>query len=191
MPSIYTLVTFWSWPVLFVIWMFGYIGLKKNVRRPQIRTYLGTTFLIILGFTFLFNSNMAPDFLGSSLTPATVAFGLFGDVLCIAGILFAIWARLTLGTNWSGAIATVKENHELMQKGPYQIVRHPIYTGFFFAMLGTALTIGNVAAYLGVLLGLIAFLIRIPLEERVMTEQFPNAYPNYKQKTKGLIPWVW
>jgi protein-S-isoprenylcysteine O-methyltransferase Ste14 len=46
-------------------------------------------------------------------------------------------------------MATLKEDHELIRRGPYAFVRHPIYTGFFFAMIGTALTVGLCASYIG------------------------------------------
>jgi protein-S-isoprenylcysteine O-methyltransferase Ste14 len=188
--NIYIQISYWCWPVLWIVWLLGYIGLKRNVKRPQIGAYFGTTILIVAGFIFLFSQNNV-GILGTQITPQNNGFGIVGALLAIVGVLFAIWARITLGNNWSGSIATVKENHQLMQSGPYAIVRHPIYTGFFFAMLGTALTMGITASYFGVVSGLVAFLIRIKIEERAMTQEFPDKYPDYKKKVRALIPFAW
>ena len=63
-------------------------------------------------------------------------------ILCIAGLAFCVWARATLGRNWSGTI-TLKEGHELIERGPYRLVRHPIYTGLLAMFLATALAFGH------------------------------------------------
>jgi protein-S-isoprenylcysteine O-methyltransferase Ste14 len=96
-----------------------------------------------------------------------------------------------LGTNWSGLIVTAKEGHELVQTGPYAIVRHPIYAGLLLAMFGTALTLQTVASYASVALGLIAIIIRVSVEERLMQERFGDVHAAYRQRTKRLIPFVW
>jgi protein-S-isoprenylcysteine O-methyltransferase Ste14 len=85
----------------------------------------------------------------------------------------------------------VKEGHELVQKGPYAIVRHPIYTGFLLAIFGTTLTLGTFASYVGFVAGAIALVTRIGLEERLMREQFGDSHDAYRRRTKKLIPFVW
>ena len=59
-----------------------------------------------------------------------------------AGVAFAIWARHELGANWSGTV-TIKEGHRLVRRGPYAVVRNPIYTGFVAATLGSAALVGG------------------------------------------------
>src|SRR5258708_4895585 len=56
--------------------------------------------------------------------------GIMGTGLAIQalGILLAVWARVHLGRNWSGAIS-IKVEHQLVRSGPYKLLRHPIYTG--------------------------------------------------------------
>jgi protein-S-isoprenylcysteine O-methyltransferase Ste14 len=119
-----------------------------------------------------------------------MTLGIVGLALDITGVAFAIWARITLGNNWSNAI-TLKENHELVQGGPYAFVRHPIYTGMFVAMLGTALTIGTVISYLGVISSLVGILIRIRDEDALMAKEFGEAHTAYRTRTKALIPFIW
>lgn len=67
----------------------------------------------------------------------------------MTGLLLALWSRFVLGRNWSAAV-TVKQGHSLVRNGPYAIVRHPIYSGFLLALLGTAIARGTVGAFIGV-----------------------------------------
>jgi len=88
-------------------------------------------------------------------------------------------------------VIALKEKHELVQTGPYSIVRHPIYAGMSLAVLGTAMTTGSLASYLGFVSMLIGLLIRIQSEDRLMAKQFPEAHPAYRQRTRKLVPFVW
>ncbi len=196
--SIYTQIAYWSWIAIFLVWLPGYFTGKRTIQRPNpIRRAIAYV-LLIAGFMFLFSNSgsgnsFAERFLAVPhifVTPHTAAFGILGLIVDLIAIVFAIWARITLGRNWSNAIA-LKENHELVQSGPYAVVRHPIYTGLLFAALGTALTMGRLTDYIGVVLLVIAILIRIQDEDALMAEQFPGLHPAYRQRTKKLIPFVW
>ncbi|MDE2051140.1 MAG: isoprenylcysteine carboxylmethyltransferase family protein [Gammaproteobacteria bacterium] len=105
----------------------------------------------------------------------------------ILGCSFAIWARVALGSNWSGR-PTVKAGHELVVSGPYALTRHPIYTGILIAAFGTALADLQWRRALGVLLVTLALLVKIRQEERLMIEAFPESYPGYQRRVKALIP---
>jgi len=190
MPTTYTIIAYYCWIVLFAIWFIGQFGNKKTLEQPQIGLYLVTTLLIGAGFMFLFWQR-AFNALNVQLTPQTAIFGIIGVALTAISVLFAIWARFSLGRNWSGNTATVKQDHALITSGPYRLVRHPIYTGFIFGMLGTALTIGTTTAYLGVVLFCVAAAIRMQIEEKVMETKFPKDYPAYKKTSKRIVPWVY
>ncbi len=114
---------------------------------------------------------------------------LLGVLMVWAGVLFCCWARVVLGRNWS-AVVQVKQDHELIVRGPYRWVRHPIYTGLLLAFLGTALAIGEWRALLAVAIVAGSFWIKLRLEERWMREQFGEAYVAYMARVKALIPWV-
>jgi protein-S-isoprenylcysteine O-methyltransferase Ste14 len=189
MVSTYTNVTYGAWALLVAVWVPGYFRQNRIARLPSPAAQTTMSVLIAFAF-FLLLSRISPAFLRVQLTPRLTWLGLLGDTLCIVSVVFAICARVRLGANWSGTVAVVREGHELVQSGPYRIVRHPIYTGFLFAMLGTAFTIGTMASYLAVLLALGAFLARIRIEEELMTSQFPDAYPLYKQRTRALVPFI-
>ena len=108
----------------------------------------------------------------------------------ITGVAFAIWARVTLGRNWSGMV-TVKQDHELIRRGPYALVRHPIYTGIAFAAAGTVIFYGEIIGLLFMVAMLSVMLHKMIIEERFMTEQFGSAYTDYKNRTKAFVPFAW
>ena len=68
--------------------------------------------------------------------------------MMLAGLLFTWWARIYLGRLWSSAI-TRKEDHRIVDTGPYALVRHPIYTGLILALLATAAAEAKVTALIG------------------------------------------
>ena len=110
-----------------------------------------------------------------------------GATLTAAGLLFSIWARHHLGKFWSARVA-LKQDHELIRSGPYAYVRHPIYSGLFIALIGTALVIGEWRALLAVLLVFLAHMDKARREEKLLAEQFGEAFATYRAETGWLFP---
>lgn len=190
MQNIYTQITFLLWFLMSIVWFIGFFGNKKTTRLPNAVEQIIANILLVIAALLVFNQESS-GFLSRSVTPSSSTYGMIGILVCAIAVTFAIWARVSLGRNWSGAVITLKADHKLIETGPYKFVRHPIYTGFFFAALGMALTIGTLSTYIGTLLFLIAFLIRMEKEEALMITQFPNEYPEFKKRSKKLIPFVW
>ena len=95
--------------------------------------------------------------------------------LTLAGLLFPVWAREHLGSNWSRFV-TIKQGHEQVTTGPYAVVRHPIYTGILAGFLGTASALSQVR---GVIVCVLVFLVlraKLRLEEEWMRSQFGETY---------------
>jgi protein-S-isoprenylcysteine O-methyltransferase Ste14 len=145
--------------------------------------------LLVIGFVFLLSPRMRV--LDVPITPHNAPFGIAGLALDLAGVAFAIWARLILGTNWSGIIVRAKQGHELVQTGPYAIVRHPIYAGILLAVTGMAMTLGTLAGYIGVMAVFAAIMIRVSIEEKLMRGRFGETYEAYQRRTRKLVPFVW
>jgi protein-S-isoprenylcysteine O-methyltransferase Ste14 len=121
--------------------------------------------------------------------PESVAFTITGIAIQAAGILLAIWARRHLGKNWSAAV-TAKVDHELIRTGPYQLIRHPIYTAVLAMHLGIAIASGEWHALAGVILVAIAYVRKIRLEEQTLRRVFGDQHEAYRQNSWALIPWV-
>ena len=108
----------------------------------------------------------------------------------LVGLALTWWARMQLGRLWSSAI-TRKEEHRLVETGPYALVRHPIYTGVITALLATAATQATLLALLGAVLIAIGLWVKARTEERfLLAELGPDAYESYRSRVPMLIPFV-
>jgi protein-S-isoprenylcysteine O-methyltransferase Ste14 len=110
-----------------------------------------------------------------------------GVVLTAAGLALAVWARWHLGRNWS-AQPSLKVDHQLVQTGPYGLVRHPIYTGLLLALLGTALYLGQYRAMLGLALFVAGLWWKARQEEGLLFTQFGDDYQRHRRRTGMFLP---
>lgn len=172
-----------------VLWIFAAFSTKRTVYRESTVNRLRYMVLLILGYVVTVYARRFPFPLSLRILPADGIVGWSGAILCAAGLIFALWARVTLGRNWSGVV-TLKENHELIERGPYAIVRHPIYTGLLVMFLATAIALGRVGGLVGVILVVVSFWIKLRDEEKLMRTQFGDAYSDYQHRVKRLIPFV-
>jgi protein-S-isoprenylcysteine O-methyltransferase Ste14 len=113
-----------------------------------------------------------------------------GLVLLVASTVFTIWARIGLGRMWSASPNVLQRDHRLRTDGPYAITRHPIYTGLLGMLLGTVLLNGLGASVLLLVVGACVLAVRIPIEERLMSETFPEEYARYRTRVPRLVPGV-
>ena len=171
-----------GWVVFWIAWLIAAFTAKAS-RSPSSRL-AGSRIALAIVVVILFRANVRG---GSERVDGPVLEGI-GLALWIAGLALAVWARLYLGRNW-GMPMSRRQEPDLITTGPYRFIRHPIYTGIILAMIGTALAIN--------LLGLIAvaviaafFAYSAAREERFLVEQFPATFPDYKARTKLLIPFV-
>jgi protein-S-isoprenylcysteine O-methyltransferase Ste14 len=117
--------------------------------------------------------------------PDGLQWSLFG--LTMLGFAFCWWARRHLGRLWSGFV-TLKEDHRVVDTGPYGLVRHPIYSGIMFAAFATALMRGSPAALVGASLITIGFSMTARIEEGFLREQLGGAYDAYSRRVGMLVP---
>ncbi len=190
--------TFTYHKVLYLIWgiFFGYWFLSSFLNRPSLERrepFLSRLlYLVILGVAISLIT-FDPLIFGPLLWrvfPEGTLVDAIGFAILLAGLGFAIWARLHLGRYWSARI-TLAEDHRLIQAGPYRLVRNPIYLGGLVAVLGTAIVEGELRGVLAIVLVLIAFLLKIRLEERWLCERFGPKYIEYQKKVKALIPFIY
>jgi len=109
-------------------------------------------------------------------------------LLVIASLIFVTAAVRTLGKQWS-LQARVLEHHELIRRGPYRIVRHPIYTGMFGMLIVSSMAHGH---WLGLIIASFVYylgtVMRIKSEEKLLREQFGSEYDDYTREVPAFIP---
>jgi protein-S-isoprenylcysteine O-methyltransferase Ste14 len=177
------------WLALAAVWLITAARAKAPARMQPGASRLIHVLVMAVAFALLFRHDARIGPLAVRLVPASGAAGYGGFALTVLGAAFAIWARLQLGRNWSAAV-TVKQDHALVQRGPYRLVRHPIYAGGLAAMLGTALIFGEAGCFVGVALSFAGFWWKTRIEEEFMTRQFGADYSQYQRSVKRLIPFV-
>lgn len=113
---------------------------------------------------------------------------VLGVVLAASGIGYSIWAIVTLGRHYD-LVLEIHAGHQLVRRGPFAWVRHPVYTGLGLHFLGASLATGNMLLTLGTLFVTIpAFVARACAEERLLREQFGAAYDRYVDEVPMLVP---
>lgn len=113
-------------------------------------------------------------------------------VACLAGGLWLFYrAHADLGPFWSVTLE-VRERHQLVSRGVYRRVRHPMYSALFLYSVGQALALPNWVAGPSYLISFgILFAFRIRAEEQMMVDAFGDEYVTYMARTKRLFPGVW
>jgi protein-S-isoprenylcysteine O-methyltransferase Ste14 len=140
-----------------------------------------------LGFVLFLIAWVYP--VGPVLMRRTVFSDWVAVAICALGAFVAIWSRKTLGAEWSQDVE-LKKGHKLVERGPYSLMRHPIYTAHLLLGLGTAIGSGRFVAFAGLASFVVGFWIKLKQEEHLLLRSFPNEYPAYKARVKALIPYV-
>lgn len=187
--SRYRLITEGLWVLFAVYWALAAMRTKRSAGWGQrwrggmgLRLALVVLIFVLLQFRQLRQLLAGTQrFVGHSVT-----LGTLGVVLCLLGFALAFCARFYIGRNW-GPPMSQKVDPELVTRGPYALIRHPIYAGIILAMLGSALAMSLVWAPLLVLFGAY-FIYSARREESRMLQLFPEQYPAYRARTGMLTP---
>jgi protein-S-isoprenylcysteine O-methyltransferase Ste14 len=180
-------------PAMWLLWLAYWVLAGRNnkaaLRRENSLSRLSHYGPLILGGALIGIPNSAGRVLELPFHAVTPGWLLAATALVATGLGFSALARIWLGRNWSAEV-TVKHDHELIRSGPYALVRHPIYAGALLALLGTAISVDKWRAVLGFVLVVMAFVRKLTIEERFMSEQFGDAYARYRAEVPALIPFV-
>jgi len=175
------------WELLLVVWVVLWFGMKKAKKLERWGERAQHGILVVLGFFLVFGDGVKWGVLNERVLPRVPAVWLTGLALTAVGIGIAIWARLSLGSNWSGMV-TLKTGHELVRTGLYRWIRHPIYTGILLGMVGSAMIRSHVRGWLGVLVVFAAFYFKARREERFLREEFGAGFEEHSRRTGMFLP---
>lgn len=140
--------------------------------------------VLILLYTF------APDWISWSRISIPIWLRWIGVILAIFCPLLAVWVFKSIGNNISETVLT-KQEHELITRGPYRWVRHPLYSMGILLIFSLGLIAANGMLLLFGLAALIIFrFVVIPAEEKNLIEKFGNKYKEYRIQTGTMTPWL-
>jgi protein-S-isoprenylcysteine O-methyltransferase Ste14 len=174
------------WGAVVVVWIVA--AIREAATRPAGRvrgsTDIGMTLLaivVVAAIVLVGSSILAP------FAVDTPWVRVIGAGVLVGSTVFAIWARLALGSSWSIGPQAVADRG-LRTDGPYGITRHPIYTGLLGMLVGSALLGGLGQAIVIVPVGLVVAWLKIRSEERLLLATFPDEYAAYCERVPAVIP---
>jgi protein-S-isoprenylcysteine O-methyltransferase Ste14 len=177
------------WIVFLLYWQIKAADTKATERLEPASSRILRIFIFVIAIALLSVPHIPLRWLYVQLWPQGYWPFWLGAAVTVAGLLFAVWARVHLGRNWSRSV-TIKQGHELITTGPYAVVRHPIYTGILAGFLGTAIAISQVRGFIVVGLIFVVFWLKLRMEEAWMRSQFGETYATYARKTAALVPYL-
>jgi protein-S-isoprenylcysteine O-methyltransferase Ste14 len=179
------------WALLLLYWLWSARTAKRSALHEPLWQRLLLYWLPLVAAVLLLGPGewFGRSLLREQFVPHSFAAQTCGLVLCLAGAGLAIWSRRVLGTNWSSEVQ-LKENHELIERGPYRIIRHPIYLGLLTLFLGNAILVGDWRGLLAVAIVFASFWRKLRVEERWLGRNFGRSYQDYVRRTHALLPGI-
>lgn len=113
-----------------------------------------------------------------------------GLALIIVGFTIHLVAKGTLRRFHSSALV-IRKDHQLITRGIYRFTRHPIYLGMIIVCIGVPVYASSLYGLLTMSALIPIFLNRIRMEERMLTNEFGDAYRTYKEATSKLIAFIY
>jgi protein-S-isoprenylcysteine O-methyltransferase Ste14 len=175
------------WVIFCLYWVVSALRVKRTQQMEAAGRRFGTVAILVVAAFLIFARRANLGILSRRFTPQSETIKAASIVLVAVGVAIAIWARRHIGEYWSSRVA-LKEDHHLIQSGPYARVRHPIYSGMLLAMIGTGLFVGEWRAIIGVLLVFAAHWQKARREEKLLASEFGPIYQEYCGRTGSLIP---
>ena len=177
------------WIVFLVYWQIKAARTKATQRLEPAPSRIFRVFIFLIAIVLLSTPRIPLPWLYLQLWQVGLWPFWLGAAVTIVGLLFAVWARGYLGSNWSRSV-TIKQGHELITTGPYAAVRHPIYTGILTGFLGMAIAISQVRGFIVCVLIFLALWLKLRMEEQWMRSQFGDTYATYAHQTAALVPYL-
>ncbi len=162
---------------------------RSRTGTRQDRSTLGVLWLVIMGSVAA--GVVVTEYWPTAALPDGRMLARIGLVLFVAGLLLRWWAIISLGRFFTVDVS-IEKDHELVERGPFRVLRHPSYSGVLLAFLGFALCLRNWAALLVIILPILAaFIHRMNVEERALEGALGALYRDYMKRTKRLVPFVY
>ena len=180
--------------VALVIEMVIRAPINKKRQQEKMSKRLVTTqevtllFLLLSGTVIIPIIYAATSWLDSANYTLPVWAGWLGVVIAAAA-LFVFWrAHADLGLNWSPTLE-IREKHELITRGIYGVIRHPMYASQWLLVIAQPLLLQNwIAGFLNLFVFIPFYLLRVKAEEQLMIDQFGEQYRAYMKNVGAVLP---
>ena len=151
---------------------------KSIVETGTMTLFLFAFYLILMtkiGIVPIYNNNLKHTII------------IIGTLAIVSGCIMNIMGRFNLGSNWANHIK-IYDEHTLVQKGMYKIVRHPLYASIMLMFYGATLVYRNILCFLAVTFIFIPFMYYRAKQEETLLIQTFSEYNDYKKRTGMFFP---
>lgn len=125
-----------------------------------------------------------------ALTGPWLAEGVLLLAMEVAGVALGLWAIGAMRVGNFNITPDVKRDGAFVMRGPYRVIRHPMYLALLLATLPLIITAPSGWRWLLWLLLLVDLLVKIEYEERLLVRHFAD-YATYQRETKRLVPYLY
>jgi protein-S-isoprenylcysteine O-methyltransferase Ste14 len=169
-----------------VLWFIPFLLTGFNFKAPQTVDRRARWGILLQGVSY------AIIWQGSFWTRSPQTWQLAISFLLIALANLLSWSATRALGKQLRLDAAVGADHQLIRSGPYQIVRHPIYTSMLCMILGMGIVIASpLLLLLAILVFIIGTEIRIRVEDALLEARFAQTFRDYQRTTPRYIPFVW
>lgn len=173
-------------PIVITFWLVIHGGSKQwRKRSPQVAySFAGSFILIVALFAWFYRIVLLGADLGFNLLFFTI-----GAVIYIAS--FVLWRPVKKHLDFktfAGIPEVTNTKIELIQDGPFAIVRHPRYLMVAIGVFGWCLMINYTGGYLIGLISIVGLFLVVWLEEKDLVIRFGDDYRAYQKQVPQLIP---
>jgi protein-S-isoprenylcysteine O-methyltransferase Ste14 len=186
----------WLSPVIYLIWFLSEILLQRLLRagdagdkKKQDKGSLALIWIIIIVFINI--SGIVANKIPCPIINKGTLMNYTGLAVIVLGMILRFVSIAQLGRLFTVTV-TIRKDHKIKQDGLYSILRHPSYAGSLLSFLGFGLSTNNWLSIAIVFIPVFAvFIYRMNIEEKMLTEQFGDAYKDYMKHTRRVIPWIY
>ena len=161
-------------------------GLKPSPTLSRIRGWRWYVPVVLLPVEWLLPPALIAVRVGE-IEAGWLPVRVVGLAIGLAGAVLLVWAAVLLGRLLIHE-AAVREDHALVESGPYRFVRHPVYAGYLALLLGSGVASLNVCLLLLWPISLLGILIQAAAEEQLLTAKFGQDYERYVGRVGRLVP---
>lgn len=180
------LLVFVTFVALWIAWFMPFVFKRRGGgTKPEVRASASRWGMLLQAIAFGVGSFHYATW--DTFTRPRVIASLSFEAIAVV----LAWTSVsTLGKQWR-LEAALSADHELVQSGPYSIVRHPIYTSMFCIFLALALMLGSWwTAVIGAVIFFIGTEIRVQAEERLLAGRFGATFDAYRKRVPPYLPGV-
>ncbi len=170
-------------------------GIVRNAIREDFRYFMVPALVVMVGGLGVCGWDLVRYLQALENSPSSLWTGSMNNFVglgfLIGGLTVMVVAQITLFRSYSATLV-IRKDHQLITRGIYRLVRHPIYTGALMGVIfGIPVFCASLYGFLVLLLLVPVVLKRIRMEEGLLIEEFGEVYREYKKATRALVPFVY